>query len=87
MKIALVICVALFIGGMGQLFWLRPDVLVNWMKRLPKPLTSIYLSYFRIRGIEPDSPEGLLWFRISGLIGVLASGFILLYYLGPLVKI
>lgn len=71
---------AALLAAFGELLWLRPEAVIRWITRLPKPIANIYLLYFRIRGIEPDSSEGVFWFRFAGLFGILASGVVLLTY-------
>jgi len=87
MKIAIVALAAGLLLAMGQLLWLRPDIPIRWIQKLPKPLRAIYFLYFTIRGIEPDSAEGIFWFRLSGLLGVVAAGVILIFYTGAYLRL
>lgn len=86
-KITIAVFAAGLLFAMGELLWLRPDIPIGWIRKQPKPLATIYFLYFRIRGIEPDSAEGIFWFRLSGLLGVIASGVILLFYVGASLRL
>lgn len=75
-----VLLAAAILAVAGEVAWLRPDVVIGWLQRHPRPLPAVYFLYFRIRRIEPDSSEGLAIYKISGLMAIFASGVILLQF-------
>ncbi len=60
----------------------RPDFVIRWMLRFPKPLVNLYFVGFKMRGIDPDSSEGYRWYRLAGVWGLLlTASFLVLFVL------
>ena len=46
---------------------------VRLILRLPRALANVQFLYFRMRGIDPQSPEAYFWIRLSAGLGMMAA--------------
>ena len=72
---------ALLLTAIGLLYILRPQWILNGLRALPKPLSTVMLYHVTRQGMDPSSDDARKQYRVLGGAALIVALLAMIQYL------